>query len=191
MWNLPRPGIEPMSPALAGGVPSPAPPWKSWPFLFQFNTSFPILAMCRQCIKHHGYSIEKLSQLLFYISRSWDLSLPCAKLIFYHFLSLVSPCHHHLSIRKSSCRGMLGIHALSLRPQDSGGGCWSGAGPSSVSLREGFLQSSKSLQIVLHTWVSLYSSTPTRVGVCCTPTTWRWVERCGIWMGDGWFGRKW
>ena len=26
MWNLPRPGIEPMSPALAGGLLSTAPP---------------------------------------------------------------------------------------------------------------------------------------------------------------------
>ena len=26
MWNLPRPGLEPMSPALAGGFPTTAPP---------------------------------------------------------------------------------------------------------------------------------------------------------------------
>ena len=29
MWNLPRPGIEPMSPALAGGFLSTVPPGKS------------------------------------------------------------------------------------------------------------------------------------------------------------------
>ena len=28
MWDLPRPGIEPMSPALAGGFPTTAPPGK-------------------------------------------------------------------------------------------------------------------------------------------------------------------
>ena len=30
MWNLPAPGIEPISPALAGGFLSTAPPGKSW-----------------------------------------------------------------------------------------------------------------------------------------------------------------
>ena len=29
MWDLPRPGLEPVSPALAGGVLTTAPPWKS------------------------------------------------------------------------------------------------------------------------------------------------------------------
>ena len=29
MWNLPRRGLEPMSPALAGGFLSPVPPGKS------------------------------------------------------------------------------------------------------------------------------------------------------------------
>ena len=28
MWDLPRPGLEPMSPALAGGLPATAPPGK-------------------------------------------------------------------------------------------------------------------------------------------------------------------
>ena len=35
VWNLPIPGIEPLSPALAGGSLSPVPPWKS-EFLFFF-----------------------------------------------------------------------------------------------------------------------------------------------------------
>ena len=35
MWNLPRPGIEPMSPALAGGFPSTGPPGKSWKSIFE------------------------------------------------------------------------------------------------------------------------------------------------------------
>ena len=29
MWDLPRPGLEPMSPVLAGGFPTTAPPGKS------------------------------------------------------------------------------------------------------------------------------------------------------------------
>ena len=28
MWDLPRPGLEPVSPALAGGFSTPAPPGK-------------------------------------------------------------------------------------------------------------------------------------------------------------------
>ena len=35
MWNLPRPGVEPVSPALAGGFPSTGPPGKSWKSIFE------------------------------------------------------------------------------------------------------------------------------------------------------------
>ena len=34
MWDLPRPGLEPMSPALAGGFLTTAPPGKSLIILF-------------------------------------------------------------------------------------------------------------------------------------------------------------
>ena len=30
MWDLPEPGLEPVSPALAGGFLTTAPPGKSW-----------------------------------------------------------------------------------------------------------------------------------------------------------------
>ena len=30
MWDLPKPGLEPVSPALAGGFSTTAPPGKSW-----------------------------------------------------------------------------------------------------------------------------------------------------------------
>ena len=30
MWDLPRPGLEPVSPALAGGFSTTAPPGKAW-----------------------------------------------------------------------------------------------------------------------------------------------------------------
>ena len=32
MWDLPGPGLEPVSPALAGGLPTTAPPGKPWTF---------------------------------------------------------------------------------------------------------------------------------------------------------------
>ena len=34
MWNLPRPGTEPVSPALAGGFLTSEPPGKAWDFVF-------------------------------------------------------------------------------------------------------------------------------------------------------------
>ena len=36
MWDLPRPGLEPVSPALAGGFSTTAPPGKPVSFLFHF-----------------------------------------------------------------------------------------------------------------------------------------------------------
>ena len=35
MWDLPRPGLEPMSPALAGRFSTTAPPGKPWQRMFQ------------------------------------------------------------------------------------------------------------------------------------------------------------
>ena len=40
MWDLPRPGLEPMSSALAGRFSTTAPPGKP-PFYFIFSTIFP------------------------------------------------------------------------------------------------------------------------------------------------------
>ena len=37
MWDLPRPGLEPVSPALAGGLPTTAPPGKPLQYLFKGN----------------------------------------------------------------------------------------------------------------------------------------------------------
>ena len=34
MWDLPRPGLEPVSPALAGGLPTTAQPGKPYYVLF-------------------------------------------------------------------------------------------------------------------------------------------------------------
>ena len=36
MWDLPRPGLEPVSPALAGGVSTTVPPGKPLSFFFFF-----------------------------------------------------------------------------------------------------------------------------------------------------------
>ena len=39
MWDLPRPGLEPVSPALAGRLSTTAPPGKPWLFLFKVLSS--------------------------------------------------------------------------------------------------------------------------------------------------------
>ena len=44
MWDLPGPGLKPMSPALAGGFLTTVPPGKA-PFLFMAE-SYPIVYMC-------------------------------------------------------------------------------------------------------------------------------------------------
>ena len=61
MWDLPRPGLEPVSPALAGGLPTAAPPGKPSPlFLFGFLLFIHIL-----------YSFYSwISFVLLYIHRS-------------------------------------------------------------------------------------------------------------------------
>ena len=53
MWDLPRPGLEPVSPALAGGFLTTAPPGKP-DFLF-FNFIFwPRRAACRSLVPQPG-----------------------------------------------------------------------------------------------------------------------------------------
>ena len=37
MWDPPRPGLEPVSPALAGGLPTTAPPGKPWLPVFKHS----------------------------------------------------------------------------------------------------------------------------------------------------------
>ena len=40
MWDLPRPGLEPVSPALAGGLPTTAPPGKPSYNILYFKVYF-------------------------------------------------------------------------------------------------------------------------------------------------------
>ena len=50
MWDLPGPGLEPMSPALAGGFLTTAPPGKSLPiFLIGLFGVFWLLLSCMSC----------------------------------------------------------------------------------------------------------------------------------------------
>ena len=40
MWDLPRPGLEPQSPALAGRLPTTAPPEKPYSFIFNKSVGY-------------------------------------------------------------------------------------------------------------------------------------------------------
>ena len=46
MWDLPGPGLEPVSPALAGGFSTTAPPGKPYTFIFYFEL---ILDLQKHC----------------------------------------------------------------------------------------------------------------------------------------------
>ena len=43
MWDLPRPGLEPVSPELAGRFSTTAPPGKPWKYFLKYNKSFEYL----------------------------------------------------------------------------------------------------------------------------------------------------
>ena len=49
MWDLPRPGLEPVSPALAGRFSTTAPPGKPQPSLFD-----PLSCTCHEIYHHHS-----------------------------------------------------------------------------------------------------------------------------------------
>ena len=52
MWDLPRPGLEPVSPALAGGFSTAAPPGKPWSFILKsfFRIFWTIIRSKVMCI---------------------------------------------------------------------------------------------------------------------------------------------
>ncbi|KAJ8797001.1 hypothetical protein J1605_001811 [Eschrichtius robustus] len=60
MWDLPGPGVEPVSPALAGGPPTTAPPGKSLYFLNSDFTRNPISSL-NLYIWHHENTKLSLS----------------------------------------------------------------------------------------------------------------------------------
>ena len=60
MWDLPRPGLEPTSPALAGRFSTTAPPGKpSFPFLISNGKTIPQSSvLCCQLFSHYSLSLR-------------------------------------------------------------------------------------------------------------------------------------
>ena len=59
MWDLPRPGLEPMSPALAGRFSTTAPPGKPHPLIFSLYVSLSLKwVTCRQRIYRSYFCIH-------------------------------------------------------------------------------------------------------------------------------------
>ena len=62
MWDLPRPGLEPVSPALAGRFSTTEPPGKPWQFLKKWkihqlhDSVIPLLAIYPRKTKAYGHS---------------------------------------------------------------------------------------------------------------------------------------
>ena len=77
MWDLPRPGLEPVSPALAGRLSTTAPPGKPLLFLFEF-TFFCILHIpyphfgAAVCASFYMPSFPFLCFLMF-MTKAWQI----------------------------------------------------------------------------------------------------------------------
>ena len=82
MWNLPRPGIEPMSPGLACRFLTPRPPGKSqlWHFFKQVYSSFPGVLFGGRKSKVALSSLstqDLLGSLQFRLCGCWVQAVPC------------------------------------------------------------------------------------------------------------------
>ena len=96
MWDLPRPGLEPMSPALAGRFSTTAPPGK--PYFFFFLIFFFVEDFLSSTL-HRFHTILFLSEGYYILKSHWKY--------FLHFLfycCLVSPsCFSFLLLHSGMC----------------------------------------------------------------------------------------
>ena len=91
MWDLPRPGLEPMSPVLAGRFSTTAPPGKPISPLFNHTLALPFAykrfdgTHIREVISlKQSYIFSNIKSLFFYAPGPCPASLLCFLVIFYH-----------------------------------------------------------------------------------------------------------
>ena len=60
MWDLPRPGLEPVSPALAGRLSTTAPPGKPHAYAFNVKYYYELLKKILLCFTQHSFSSTSL-----------------------------------------------------------------------------------------------------------------------------------
>ena len=136
-WDLPRPGIEPVSPALAGGFLTTAPPEKSPSHFLFFNLFILFIYFWLHCVFVAAHRLSLVS-----VSGGYSL-LWCAGFSLRWFLLLRSTGSRHVGF--SSC----GLRALERRLSSCGArvqllpGMWDlprpGLEPMSPALAGGFL----------------------------------------------------
>ena len=96
MWDLPRPGLESVSPALAGGFSTTAPPGKPtlW-FWFAFLWYLAMMSILHVPVSHLYVFFGKLSIQVFCPFFNWGVWVFWAIYIFW----ILTPCQsHHLQI---------------------------------------------------------------------------------------------
>ena len=80
MWDLPGPGIEPMSPALAGEVLTTGPPGKS---RISVSYLFP------------NWALDSLSPVLIFNDNSFDISVVSTKHLGIRYLEMLEMLRRH------------------------------------------------------------------------------------------------
>ena len=108
MWDLPGPGLEPVSPALAGGFLTTAPPGKP-PFIFIKSVMLHVSPLFKNQIKHHQTLRNNLITLALELSRNHIHFLP-------GLLGVPRPSDHHPWPEQQLTSLLPALPALSLRP---------------------------------------------------------------------------
>ena len=84
MWDLPRPGLEPVSPALAGRLSTTAPPGK--PRLWWFLKRNPVIQIVVPLYKIHHFSVSHFKAFNLRFQVAWfDMSKLCFMFVFILF----------------------------------------------------------------------------------------------------------
>ena len=109
MWDPPRPGLEPVSPALAGRFSTTAPPGKALVYVLKHRLRFEFLPMNDQILQHHLTILSPLNYFYAFVKNQLGISvwiyfwlLYCVPLIYESILSPVPPSPYLYIVLKSN-----------------------------------------------------------------------------------------